>query len=481
MKQNSQVTIRKFMFEDIMYKIEWINNPENNTYLHYDLPLEYEKTANWFKKNKDRIDRYDAVIEVDNVPVGLIGLLSIDRKNRKAEYYISMGDTSYKGKGVAYQASRLLLEYAFCELNLEKVYLYTETDNKPAQKLFKKVGFKIEGTLKNDLFSRGRYVDRYAYGYTRADFYNSVFVTPIQYIDIWNNNKIYVKRDDFVPYSFGGNKARKAKLFFNEIDKDNYDCIVTYGSSHSNHCRIVANLAAKRKISCYIIAPLEVSEQTFNSQFMDMFGAEIVVVPVENVSDAINAKINELRCSGKTPYFIPGGGHGNIGTHAYVNCYNEICYYEEKELMKFDYIFFASGTGTTHAGLVCGQLLNNDDRRIVGISIARKNPRGRDVVIASIHEYLVEKNIEIDEESIQKNTIFIDDYTASGYGKEDCAVDDVIKNTMIQYGIPMDSTYTGKAFYGMQQWIEKENIMDKNILFIHTGGTPLFFDDMRRF
>jgi D-cysteine desulfhydrase len=52
---------------------------------------------------------------------------------------------------------------------------------------------------------------------------------------------------------------------------------------------------------------------------------------------------------------------------------------------------------------------------------------------------------------------------------------------MIQHGIPLDSTYTGKAFWGMMQYIKKEQIKEKNILFIHTGGTPLFFDDLERF
>ena len=66
--------------------------------------------------------------------------------------------------------------------------------------------------------------------------------------------------------------------------------------------------------------------------------------------------------SSKNPYFIPGGGHGNIGTEAYFQCYEEIKKYEEINKIFFDYIFFASGTGTTHAGLVCGQIKNNDEK-----------------------------------------------------------------------------------------------------------------------
>ena len=37
------VTIRKFEEKDIANKIKWINDERNNRFLHYDLPLEYEK------------------------------------------------------------------------------------------------------------------------------------------------------------------------------------------------------------------------------------------------------------------------------------------------------------------------------------------------------------------------------------------------------------------------------------------------------
>lgn len=164
------VTIRKFQRTDIPKKVEWINNPENNQFLHYDLPLTVEKTEKWFASHENDNDRYDAVIEVDDIPVGTIGLLSIDRKNSKAEYYIAMGETDYKGKGIAKEASRLILAYGFEKLGLNRIYLFTETENIKAQRLFEKVGFIREGILKQDVFSHGQFVDRIAYGYLREDW-----------------------------------------------------------------------------------------------------------------------------------------------------------------------------------------------------------------------------------------------------------------------------------------------------------------------
>lgn len=474
------ISIRKFRFEDIPNKIEWINDSRNNRYLHYDLPLEYEKTCVWFEKNKDRQDRYDAVIEADGVPVGLIGLLSIDKSERKAEYYISMGCQACKGRGVAFAASELLLDHAFRELKLESLYLYTETGNLPAQKLFSRLGFIREGMEDTPLFYKGRSVDRYFYTMKKSSFLLSHGATPIQHLGKLQGNELYIKRDDLLPYSFGGNKARKGVLFFNEIDKWQHDCVVTYGSSHSNHCRIIANMAAERGMGCYIIAPEEVSDPTFNSRFMELFGAEITYVPVDDVHDTIEAKLLSLRSSGRNPFFIPGGGHGNTGTEAYVRCYDEIRAYEQQTGIHFDAVFLASGTGTTQAGLICGQLLNGDDRQIIGISIARKNPRGRSVVLDSVRDYMDAAGVSVPENELQEKTVFIDHYTGDGYGKDSDAVAGTIRDAMIRYGIPMDSTYTGKAFFGMRDQLSENSFSGRNILFIHTGGTPLFFDDLAK-
>ena len=215
------------------------------------------------------------------------------------------------------------------------------------------MGWKREGLLRNDLFSHGELKDRYIVSIIRRDWEelknaecgekpNQEIRTPIQDLGEFQGNHLYIKREDLIPYSFGGNKARKAILFFREIDEGNYDTVVTYGSSHSNHCRVVANMAAGRDMRCVIIGPDEVSDTTFNSQMMKLFGAEIITVPIDEVHDTIEAKLNELREAGKSVYFIPGGGHGNIGTEAYVQCYGEII-----QQGSFDYIFFASGTGTT--------------------------------------------------------------------------------------------------------------------------------------
>lgn len=167
--ESGKILLRDFTVSDIENKIRWINNPENNAYLHYDIPLEYDKTLNWFE-NKNNDIRCDFVVEYDGVPVGLIGLLNIDRVNRKAEYYICIGETSYKGRGIAKVATRLLIEYGFEELKLNKIYLNVDAENVVACGLYEKSGFVCEGVFKKDLLHRGRLVDRKRYAILEEKF-----------------------------------------------------------------------------------------------------------------------------------------------------------------------------------------------------------------------------------------------------------------------------------------------------------------------
>jgi RimJ/RimL family protein N-acetyltransferase len=164
------ITLRKFTASDIPNKVRWINDESNNTYLHYELPLEIEKTQRWFETIKNRTDRYDAVIEADSIPVGLIGLLNIDSVNLKAEYYITLGEASYKRKGISYVASQQLLKYGFEVLGINKIYLNVDAENIAACNLYEKLGFRCEGIFKEDILHRGKMIDRKRYAILKKEW-----------------------------------------------------------------------------------------------------------------------------------------------------------------------------------------------------------------------------------------------------------------------------------------------------------------------
>lgn len=166
----SLVALRDFELEDVKKKVEWINNPLNNVFLHYNIPLNIEDTERWFYSKAD--NRRDCIIEYEGIPVGLIGLLNIDEDNKEAEYYISLGEKDYKGKGIARKATELILNYAFNSLDLKTVYLNVDAENIKAVNLYSRVGFSQEEYYKDAMFARGKMIDRIRFSITKDSFTN---------------------------------------------------------------------------------------------------------------------------------------------------------------------------------------------------------------------------------------------------------------------------------------------------------------------
>ena len=236
------------------------------------------------------------------------------------------------------------------------------------------------------------------------------------------------------------------------------------------------------ELQCHVISTKDSNstqeKELFNTIFVNELQAKITYCPIDEVADTIENCKEEYIKQGKKPYFIKGGGHGNQGTEAYVKAYHEILAYEEEVNTRFDYIFHASGTGTTQAGLICGKLINNrKDQIIVGISIARVEKSGRCVIKESIREYLGDKFEQLYHE---KELVFLANYTEGGYGNYTPEIANLIADVMRYDGIPMDTTYVGKAFNGMLHYLQEKQVENKKILFIHTGGTPIFFDKLNR-
>ena len=99
-----------------------------------------------------------------------------------------------------------------------------------------------------------------------------------------------------------------------------------------------------------------------------LFGAQVVTCSKKNVLETVKAVLNQYTQNGFKPYYIYGDetGKGNEVTpvKAYVEVYDEILKQEKSLGVQFDYIFHASGTGMTQAGLVCGNIINNKNKKI---------------------------------------------------------------------------------------------------------------------
>ena len=127
--------------------------------------------------------------------------------------------------------------------------------------------------------------------------------TPLQYLGRVSDNELYIKREDLYPFTFGGNKARIAEAYFEEIASGGYDCVVTYGGRASNLCRTVAMMAAQRGIPCAAVMHDQGEGGTYNERLTRFSGARTVVCPVDKVAETIDAETDWLRQEGRRPFF----------------------------------------------------------------------------------------------------------------------------------------------------------------------------------
>jgi RimJ/RimL family protein N-acetyltransferase len=102
--------------------------------------------------------------------VGALGLRGIHWRSRHAEYWIYLGDRLARGKGLADEASRLLLRFAFGTLGLHRVSLQVNVTNQSAIRLYRRLGFVEEGTLRGVVFADGRFVDRLLFSMLAHEF-----------------------------------------------------------------------------------------------------------------------------------------------------------------------------------------------------------------------------------------------------------------------------------------------------------------------
>ncbi|MFZ7133440.1 MAG: 1-aminocyclopropane-1-carboxylate deaminase/D-cysteine desulfhydrase [Eubacteriales bacterium] len=293
------------------------------------------------------------------------------------------------------------------------------------------------------------------------------------------NNSFFIMRDDLIPFSFGGNKVRIAQQYFSDLDEKGCDCMVTFGSDTSNLCRVIANMSAAKGIPCYIIMPIsDIQERPLSSNYklINALGAIVIRCLDNAISDTVEKTLAMCAMDGFKPYYTHGDKFGKTNKktpiQAYVNAYEEIISFEQKSNINFDYIFHASGTGMTQAGLICGSILHNDNRNIIGVSIARCYEAGKKAIAEYVNCYYSKRLVSTKSTRIT----FIDDYVLGGYSKYNDDVIKIIQRVLMSDGIALDPIYTGKAFCGMEQYCIERNIKNKNILFIHTGGAPLFFD-----
>lgn len=155
------IKLENFTDNHLPKTLQWMQNSELKRSFLLDKEITKEGHDKWFQQIKnDREQKIFAIIYEDTY-VGNIGFKNIDEKNKKAETWIYIGDTGFKGKGLA--AKALIQLNKNFRGKFQKFYAQIADFNIASIKTFTRAGYKMEGILPNELIFKGKNVNIYRF------------------------------------------------------------------------------------------------------------------------------------------------------------------------------------------------------------------------------------------------------------------------------------------------------------------------------
>jgi D-cysteine desulfhydrase len=322
--------------------------------------------------------------------------------------------------------------------------------------------------------------------------------TPIQKLERISGEvgkEIFVWRDDLTGFTESGNKIRKLEFLLADALEKKATRIITSGGYQSNHTRATTFACRRLGLEVSIVVrepktgrdPNEIP--TANILLNRIAGADLHFIAYNDYQAAGSTylpfleKVAEaFRQRGEKPYIILEGGSVPIGCFGYIAAVEEMLATWKScgAGTKFpDALFFADGSGGTHAGLHLGyEHYGLSTKKLWAINICDSAEYFQKRVGKLIEETTAQFGLKHDERELQ----VLDGHFGEGYG---IATDDDLKfyiKMARQEGLLLDPSYTGKAFQGMLAEIKKAPArFGEKILFLHSGGTFGTFAHQERY
>lgn len=293
-------------------------------------------------------------------------------------------------------------------------------------------------------------------------------------VDLW------IKRDDLTGLAMGGNKGRKLEYLLADILRSGADTVVSCGSLQSNFVRQLGAACSMFDIRCVaavMALPFEdekpaepaLKDESGNKTLDEILGIDLRILPDaswEELFEGAAQIAHQLRADGRKVYEIPVGGSTPIGAYAFFQAGEEV---KSQSETPFDWIVFASSSGSTHTGLAYS--FRDSKTKVLGIACDPEPGLVHD--FQKLYEGL--EALTGDPRPIKPGDWLLNlDFVGAGYGVPSREGNTAIELLARREGIFLDPIYSGKAFAGLLSLVEQGEISGR-ILFWHTGGTPALF------
>ncbi|AIW41940.1 GNAT family protein [Paenibacillus sp. FSL M7-0802] len=173
MLKGDKVALRAIERVDLAQLLEWRNNAELRQYFREYRELNQYNQEKWFEtKVVNDINTIMFAIEDYKVQklLGACGICYIDWINRNADFSIYIGfQDLYIDKHYALDAAKMLINYAFSELNLHRLWCEIYEFDFKKKEMLERVGFQLDGRHRQTHWSHGKWSDSLFYSLLSSD------------------------------------------------------------------------------------------------------------------------------------------------------------------------------------------------------------------------------------------------------------------------------------------------------------------------
>lgn len=295
--------------------------------------------------------------------------------------------------------------------------------------------------------------------------------------------EIFVWRDDMTGSVESGNKVRKLEFLLADALAKKATRVITGGGMQSNHTRAAAYCCRRigLEISIVVREPKtgrDAKELPTANLFLNQIaGADLHFVSYADYQTAGSSYLpflekvaEQYRSRGENSYVIIEGGSQPMGCFGYIYGVEQMLsvWAQVADTKVPDALFFADGSGGTHAGLHLGYDLNRlPTNKLWAVNVCDSAEYFQKRVGKLVEDTAREFNLKSKSREFQ----VLDGHFGAGYS---IASDDDLRfyaKLARQEGILLDPTYSGKAFRGMLAEIKKSpERCGKKVLFLHSGG-----------
>ena len=315
--------------------------------------------------------------------------------------------------------------------------------------------------------------------------------TPLEHLERLSAKlggpQIWIKRDDQLGLTQGGNKTRKLEFLIADALDHDADVLVTAGGVQSNHCRLTLSAARREGLECHLVleedlgpdgAPVPVkaggnpAEQTGNFLLFDLLGADSVEVHPNgsNLVARMHELAADLQAQGMTPYVIPVGGSNVTGALGYVDCAQELLTQFAEVGLDVSTIVTPSGSAGMQAGLVTGLHGAGSEISVVGINVSRTRENQEPKIVGLVDD--VASCLDLPPVP-RDRSVGLGDYIGTGYALPTPEMVEAVRLFAETEAILLDPVYTGKAAAGLIDLIRQRRFgAADTVVFIHSGGVP---------